>query len=109
MSVGANCIRLEHIYICYNIVETPEPQQQPEAAYQRALEIQLEARSIDVLPEVKFGITYRGREISSRGLGLFLKILDGSSATVELKAVLGLTTNSNRRCPAQLQYYMGSL
>lgn len=90
--------------ICRNIFETLG-RQQPEAVYQRVLEIELKARAIDVASEVKAVITYKGSEVSSRRVDLLLKLLDGSSVIVELKAVMTVAGDRNN-CVHQLQYYM---
>lgn len=92
--------------ICRTIFKTLG-RQQPEAAYQRALEIELKARTIDVASEAKIGITYKGAEVSSRRVDLLLKLLDGSSAIIELKAVKTIGGDQSS-CVHQLQYYMAA-
>ncbi|CAN0592722.1 unnamed protein product, partial [Laminaria digitata] len=90
--------------ICSTIFEALG-RQRPEAAYQRALEIELKARTIDVASEVKAVITYKGEEVSSRRVDLFLNLPDGSSAIIELKAVQTVS-GERTNCVHQLQYYM---
>ena len=90
--------------ICRTIFKTLG-RQQPEAVYQRALEIELKARTIDVEPEAKAVITYKDNEVSSRKVDLFLTLSDRTSAIIELKAVK--TVSGDRtNCVHQLQYYM---
>lgn len=90
--------------ICRTIFKTLG-RQQPEAVYQQALTIELKARTIDVASEVKINITYKGTVVSSRRVDLFLKLQDGSSAIIELKAVKTMEGNQGSFVQ-QLQYYM---
>lgn len=91
--------------ICRTIFKTLG-RQHPESAYQRALEIELKERTVDVASEVSAVMTYKGIAVSSRRVDLLLKLSDGSSAIVELKAVKTVSGNRNN-CVHQLQYYMG--
>lgn len=79
--------------------------QQPESAYQRALAIELRRQGVAVALEVPVPIVYRGEQISSRRIDLLLKLADGSSAIVEMKAISSLTKGKNNAAQ-QVGYYL---
>lgn len=78
--------------------------QQKEAAYQRALGIELQLSGVTVFKEVSVDVMYRGHKISSRRLDLLLVLADGTRAIVEMKAIKTLSKAANNA--QQIEYYM---
>lgn len=97
--------------ICRSVFEALG-KKQPEAAYQRALQVELEIRGVTVDAEIPMRIVYLEAEISSRRIDLLLRLADGSRAIVETKAVKTLNKGANSKAltttnyAQQIEYYM---
>ncbi|CEG35828.1 GxxExxY protein [Plasmopara halstedii] len=75
-----------------------------EATYQRALALELQDRGVTVLSEVVLPIEYKGQQIATRRVDLYLKL--EKPVILELKAVTAGLKSDHMR---QLKFYMTHL
>lgn len=89
--------------LCRTVFDTLG-KQQPEGAYQRALEVELEMCGVSVNSELSIDIMYRRTKISSRRVDMMLVLADGTRAIVEMKAVKSISHGANHA--QQIEYYL---